>query len=693
MNTRRFTHLGFGFDVDPLVLQALALTHLVGRDLRAAEGLLGRIFVEMLRTAQARFGEELFRAGASLRFRLQPTHALKTRMSEVLDGSQVRTYLVTRNPRVERLIRRSLPKAADPLQVVSSREALLSLLPGVLVILDALETAPKHLAPFHAGLDAQVQRTLVDAGVHRWLEPHERDATLPVKTPLTAPQNPLVQGLAEAFDTARFCRVFERFRASRLRWRTHWDLAFLPAQGLVQATFSVDGEERVLRAQDLKRDIPWAEIPSLGFRDVLGLSAAKAQLQAYLDWLKDPRGESGVRACVLSGPPGTGKTHACLATAGEANVPCIVMGGAEFLSQWYGETERIIRETFASLSQYDSAVLVIDEFEGIAWSRAQSNEWQANHQASIVGELLRSVDRLRMGPGRVLLLATTNQYERLDSALVRSLRLDDRIHLGLPDAAERRAMLADLLAPECAGTDREEAVGLTTGLSCADLVRLVASARKAAMAAGTPFDLVALRGTVFEARRGPAAGSALQDPILRRQVSVHEAGHALVAFLLLGGKVLEHVSIAPSAGGTLGAAYLRLPEDLELVGRAAIRHRIAILLAGRAAETLLFPEEGPSCGIALDLESATALATAAISRWGMDEDFPLLSLEGLPPDLRSRVGDRLLARVQIWLEAAKEHADGLLRYHRADLERLAEALQREETLHRPELLRLLEGSA
>lgn len=693
MGMRRFTHLGFPFEVDPLVLQALALTHLVGRDLRAAEGLLGRIFVELLRTAQARFGEGLSQAGASLRFRLQPTRALRTRMSEALKGAQVTTYLVTRNPRVERLIRRSRPKAADPLQVVSSREALPSLPPGALVILDGLETAPKHLALSQTGLEAQVQRILVDAGVHRWLEPHERDATLPVKAPLTAPQKALAQGVAEAFDTARFSSAFERFRASRLRWRTHWDLAFLQTQGLVQATFHFDREERVLRAQDLKRDIPWAEIPSLRFADVLGLTAAKAQLQGYLDWLKNPRGEPGILACVLSGPPGTGKTHACLATAGEANVPCIVMGGAEFLSQWYGETERIIRETFASLSQYDSAVLVIDEFEGIAWSRAQSNEWEANHQASIVGELLRSVDRLRKGPGRVLLLATTNQYERLDSALVRSMRLDGRIHLGFPDASERRTMLADLLAPECAEADREEAVGLTTGLSCADLVRLVASARKAARAAGAPFDLGTLRRTVFEARRGPAAGSVLQDPILRCHAAVHEAGHALVAFLLLGGKALEHVSIAPSADGVLGAAYLRLPEALELVGRAAIQHRIAILLAGRAAETLLFPEEGPSCGVALDLENATALATAAIGRWGMDETLPLLSLEGLPPDLRPRVGDRLLARVQIWLEAAQEHASALLCDHRADLERLAEALQREETLHRPELLRLLEGSA
>lgn len=693
MGARRFSHFGFAFDIDPVVLQTLALTHLVGRDLRSAEGLLGRVFLGMLRMAQARFGEGLSQAGASLRFCLQPSRALRVRMSEALNGIRVTPHLVTRNPQVERLIRRSLPEAAEPLQVVSSLEVLPSLPPGALVIVDGLESAPKHLALFTSGLDAQVQRTLVDAGVHRWLLPHERDAALPVHTSLSAPQKSLVQGLAEAFDTARFDRVFERFRASRLRWRTHWDLAFLPAQGLMKATFHCDGEERVLRAQDLKRDIPWAEIPSLRFRDVLGLSAAKAQLQAHLDWLKDPQGDPGIRTCVLSGPPGTGKTHACLATAGEANVPCIVMGGAEFLSSWYGETERIIRETFASLRQYDSAVLVIDEFEGIAWSRAQSNEWEANRQASIVGELLRSVDRLRKGPGRVLLLATTNQYQRLDPALVRSMRMDGRIHLGLPDAAERRAMLADLLATECAEADREEAVGLTTGLSCADLVCLVASARKVAKTAGVPFDLGALRVAVFEARRGPAAGSVLQDPILRRHVAVHEAGHALVAFLLLGGKALEHVSIAPSADGVLGAAYLRLPEDLELVGRAAIRHRIAILLAGRAAETILFPEEGPSCGVASDLQNATALAAAAISRWGMDEDFPLMSLEGLPPDLRLRVGDRLLARVQIWLEGAQEHADGLLRDHRADLERLAETLQREETLHRPELLRLLEGTA
>jgi len=693
MSPRHFTHLGFAFEVDPVVLQALALTHLVGRDLRAAEGLLGRVFVELLRTAQARFDEELSQTGRPLRFRLQPGPTLRAHLAEALDSTRVRPHLVTRNTRVERLIRRSLPKSAEPLQVVASREALPCLSQGALVIMDGLGSSPRSLAPFHPGLDAQVQRTLVDAGSYERLEPHFREVTIPVLPSLVMPQKPLAQGLNEACDTARFAMFFERFKASRLRWSTHWEPSFLPAQGVVQVTLHFDGEERVLRAQDLKRDIPWAEIPSLRFRDILGLRTAKAQLQAHLDWLKDPRGEPGIRSCVLYGPPGTGKTHACLATAGEAGVPCIVMGGAEFLSQWYGETERIIRETFTSLRQYDAAVLVIDEFEGIAWSRAQSNEWEAKDQASIIGELLRSLDRLRKGPGRVLLLATTNQYERLDPALVRSMRLDGRILLGLPDAAERREVLASLLGPAFSEADDEEAVGLTTGMSCADLVRLVDSARKDATAAGTVFDLGALRVAVFEARRGPAADASLQDPVLRRHVTVHEAGHTLAAFLLLGAKAIQHVSIAPSVDGVLGAAYLRLPENLELVDRSAIQHQLAILLAGRAAETLLLPEDGPSCGVASDLQNATTLATAAIGRWGMEEAFPLLSLEGLPPDLRARVGDRLVTLVQSWLEAAQEEARRLLSDHRPALERLTEALQREETLHRPEVLRLLEGSS
>lgn len=693
MRRQLFVHLGFPFEVESTVLMALALTHLVGRDLRSAEGLLEGIFVDILYKAQTQFGEGLSQFGASLRFFLRPSRALQAHLVEVLGSARVGTHLVTRDWRMERLIRRALPKASHSLQVAPSRDCLPILPPGTLVVLDCLEGFPESTSFVPDRLDAHVQCRLVDSDAFQLLEPHLRDATIPVHRDLGKSQKSLSQGLAEALETARFSKLFDRLQASRLRWRTHWNLVFNPTQGLIQAVFHFDGEERVLRAMDLKRDIPWAETPNLRFSDVLGVSVAKAQLQDHLNWLKNPRSEPGLRTCILSGPPGTGKTHLCLATAGEANVPCIVMGGAEFISQWYGETERIIRETFASLCQYDAAVLVIDEFEGIAWSRAQSNQWEAQHQASIIGELLRSVDRLRKGRGRVLLLATTNQYERLDAALVRSMRMDGRIHLGLPDAAERRAVLDGILPEDFSEPDRKEAVGLTTGLSCADLFRLVTSARNDAAASGSTFNLSALRVAVFEARQGPAAGSGLQDPVLRGHVAIHEAGHALVAFLLLGGEALDHVSICPSVDGALGAAYLRPPEDLELIGRTAIRNRIAILLAGRAAELLVYPEEGSSCGVSSDLQNATSLASTAISQWGMDEAFPLLSIEGLPSDLRQQMSAELLQQIRAWLDDAQAFATTLLRNHQGGLEQLAEALERDETLHRPELLELLRAMA
>ncbi|MDP2874619.1 MAG: AAA family ATPase [Holophaga sp.] len=693
METKAFSHSGFCFALKGEVLPGLVLTHLVGKDLRTAERLLDGFFLDLMMVAQDRFGDQIQQAPEPFGFMVEGDPKLRQRLKEALREVRSMTYLVTRNPLVEVLIRRLLPSGEDGFQVVDSTEKLRNLPPGGLVLLDALDLSWESPFPFPTGLDHMVVRTLVDAGASQEAEFWLREQFVPIQVHprygFGKHQIVAEKALLEVLELARFSRYFERCRSAHLRWRTHLEVDYVPGTLNVQATLCFDGEDRVLRSADLKRDIPWAQIPDLRFSDVLGLQSAKERLQEYLDWLKDPRGEPGIQACVLFGPPGTGKTHACLATAGEAQVPCIVMGGSEFLNQWYGETERIIRETFSAMQLYDAAVLVIDEFDSIAWRRDQSNEWRAQDQAQVVGELLRSVDKLRKGPGRVLLLATTNQYERLDPALVRSMRMGDHLHLGLPSAEDRRAMLQGLLRDLLETAERNEAVAMTTGLSPADLTELVARARKLAARKSETFSFVHLRAAVFERRHGELEGSVRMDQVTKRRVAFHEAGHALVAFHLLGPDRIEHLSVIPAASGTLGTMFQRRSETVDLMDRRTVEHQMAMLLAGRVAEGFSHPETGPSQGAENDLQEATRLAQFAIGAWGLDPEFPLLSMEALPISLQHELSSQFLGRIQHWIQAAEALARVELTRHREQLKALALRLAEAETLHRPDLIAIL----
>lgn len=693
MERKSYVHAGFCFALGSEVLPALALTYLVGKDLRTAERLLERFFTDVLMRTQERFGTQIQRAPEPFEIQIDGDERLQGRVAEALREVRCTITLVTRNPQVEALVRQVLPLEEDSLQVAASTDQVRNLSPGGLVLLDALDVSPGMPLPMPTGLDHMVVRTLVVAHAARQAEPWLRDQCVPLqmnpKDGMARRQPAAAKALLEAHQQARFSRYFDRCRTAHLRWRTHLEVTHQPGSPKVHATLCFDGEERMLRSRDLTREIPWAQIPEQRFCDVLGLQSVKDRLQEYLDWLRDPHGEPGLRACVLSGVPGTGKTHACLALAGEAQVPCIVVGGSDFLSKWAGESERLIRETFASMQTYDAAVLIIDEFDAIAWRRDQTNEWSAQDQAQIVGELLRAVDKLRKGPGRVVLLATSNQFERIEPALVRSLRMGKRIHLGLPSAEDRRALLNDLLKDLVRETEWDEAVSMTTGMSPADLVELVGNARKQALREGTSLSLAHVRSAIFERRRGETDGGRRLDAETKRRVSFHEAGHAVVAFHLRGPDSIEHLSVIPAASGSLGTTYSHRSEGLELMDRRAIEQRLAVLLAGRVAEAILHPETGPSCGAENDLKGATHLAQLAVGAWGLDPEFPLLAMEALPTAVQHALSTHFLERIQHWICVAEKLAQAELTRHQAQLEALALRLAEAEVLHRPDLLALL----
>lgn len=693
MHPESFIHSGFTFRVEPAVLPALALSHLVGSDLRTAERLLDRFFLDLLMSAQDTFGATIQQSPEPPAFLVKVDKILSTRLQEAFREVTCSIHLVSSDPVVESLVRRLLPSKQVTLHVAETLESLHRLPPGGLVLIDALNHDWSGPIPFLQGLDHLVVRTLVDAKRSQMDDALLQDQVIPVRLHprrgFTRRQSAARRLLEHALETALFSRYFERCQSSHLRWRTHLAMDFHAADPYVKAILCFDGEERVLRAQDLKRDIPWGAIPSIRFQDVLGQDSTKARLQGYLDWLKDPHGQPGLRACVLSGPPGTGKSHACEATAGEAGVPCILMGGSQFLSQWYGESERIIRETFASLQSYDAAVLVIDEFDAIAWARGQSNEWSAAYQSSIVGTMLRSIDLLRKGPGRVLLLATTNQYERIDPAIVRSMRMGDHIHVGLPTATDRQAILDGLLKGLVDDDATAEAVAMTTGLSPADLVQLAERLKQAVLGPSDSLSSAKLTEAMFAFRRGEVDVSRQLTHAAKRRVACHEAGHALLAYHLLGPGAVEHLSLIPTATGNLGAAYLHRSESLNLPDADYIRRRLAVLMGGRVAEALSYPGCGPSCGAENDIKEATSIAQLAVGTWGLDPDFPMVSIDALSPSLQQALAPKLLERIQEWLRAAEARALEELTRHQASLELLIQNLITAETLHRSDILSIL----
>jgi cell division protease FtsH len=371
----------------------------------------------------------------------------------------------------------------------------------------------------------------------------------------------------------------------------------------------------------------------------------------------------------------------------------MVIGGAEFQSMWLGESERIIRETFTSLQGYEAAVFIIDEFDSIAWRRDQSNEWHAESQASIVSELLRGIDRLSKGPGRVLLMATTNQFDRIDPALIRSGRMGDHIYLGLPTTQDRREMLKGLLEQRQLPIDVGEATSLTTGCSPADLARVVEEARKLAAREGADLSLEHLRDSVFGLRRGETNTSLVMDQTTRRRVAVHEAGHAVLAYHLLGRDSLQHVSIIPTASGALGGTFSQSSDQVTILDRPTVECHLAVLLGGRAAEWLDQPETGASNGAEGDLHSATLLVHQAVGSWGLDLEVPTVSLGALPPSLQAIMAPRILGKITQWLQTAETRATAELTLHQSALLQLTERLLQAETLHRPELLAILDACA
>ena len=448
------------------------------------------------------------------------------------------------------------------------------------------------------------------------------------------------------------------------------------------------------------------------FDDVAGVDGAKAELQEIVDFLKDPKahGRLGARipkGVLLMGPTGTGKTLLARAVAGEAGVAFFSINGSEFIEMFVGVGAARVRDLFEQARAHAPAIIFIDELDALGKARgAFSIAGGHDEREQTLNQLLSELDGFDPSVG-VVLLAATNRPEVLDPALLRAGRFDRQVLVDRPDRLGRLAILRVhakkiVLAP---GTDLEQVAGITVGLAGADLANVVneaalAATRLGAMAVGLEHFTLAIERIVagIEKRH-----RLLSEPE-RRLVACHELGHALVALALPGADRVHKVSIIPRGVGALGYTLQRPSEDRHVQRRGELRDRLAVLLAGRAAEQLVFGE--PSTGAADDLAKATDLARDMVLRFGMDaglgpvawtrerpsflaEAPAAVAAEGTGPQTAQRVDDAVRALV----ETALERALAWLQAHRAVLDHGVTLLLEKEALGEEELLALSRGTA
>jgi cell division protease FtsH len=447
------------------------------------------------------------------------------------------------------------------------------------------------------------------------------------------------------------------------------------------------------------------------FDDVAGVDEAKDELKEVVDFLKDPKSYSRLggrmpKGVLLVGPPGTGKTLLAKAVAGEARVPFFSISGSEFVEMFVGVGAARVRDLFAQARARAPAIIFIDELDALGRARGIGPAAGHDEKEQTLNQLLVELDGFDPTTGLVL-LAATNRPEILDPALLRAGRFDRQVLVDRPDKAGRIQILEvhlkkAKLAPD---VDPEQIAALTPGFTGADLANLVneatllATRRKADAVTMADFN-----NAVERIVAGLEKRNRLLNPREREIVAYHEMGHALVAMALPGVDTVHKVSIIPRGVGALGYTIQRPTEDRFLMTREELEDKMAVLLGGRAAESIVFGHL--STGAADDLVRVTDIARAMVTRYGMTERLGNVALDR---DRRSFLTPNELAlapyereysqqtativdeEVRKIVDTAFEQAIGLLYKQREVLERAARRLLEKETLDEKDLADLVAG--
>ena len=439
------------------------------------------------------------------------------------------------------------------------------------------------------------------------------------------------------------------------------------------------------------------------FSDVAGEDEAKENLTEVVNYLHDPSkyqeiGASMPKGILLVGPPGTGKTMLAKAVAGEANVPFFSMSGSEFVEMFVGMGASKVRDLFKQAKEKAPCIVFIDEIDAIGQKRSGGQYGGNDEREQTLNQLLTEMDGFE-GNNGVIILAATNRPESLDPALTRPGRFDRRVPVELPDLKGREAIL-QVHAKKikiAEDVDFNKVARMASGASGAELANIVNEAALRAVRDGRRFATQAdLEESIEVVIAGYQKKNAIMTDEEKKIVAYHEISHALVAAKQTNSAPVQKITIVPRTSGALGYTMQVEEGNHYLMSKAEMENKIATLTGGRAAEEVVF--HSVTTGASNDIEQATKLARAMITRYGMSDDFDMVALETVTNQYLG--GDASLAcsaetqtkidqRVVELVKKQHEKAVNILTENRAKLDELARHLYEKETITGEEFMHIL----
>lgn len=436
------------------------------------------------------------------------------------------------------------------------------------------------------------------------------------------------------------------------------------------------------------------DVKNINFSNVAGLIEEKEELEEIVDFLRNPKkyidlGARIPKGVLLEGPPGTGKTLLAKAVAGEAKVPFFTISGSDFVEMFVGVGASRVRDLFAEAKKNAPCIIFIDEIDSIGKSRDSKYGGGNDEREQTLNALLAEMDGFDSSKG-ILILAATNRPEVLDPALLRPGRFDRRVIVDTPDLQGRLETLKvhskDVKMDET--VNLEEIALATSGAVGSDLANMINEAAINAVKAGRK---AISQADLFEAVEVVIAGKEKKNKILgaeeKKIVAYHEVGHALVTAVEKDAEPVQKITIVPRTMGSLGYVMTVPEEEKYLMSQSELEARLVMLLAGRAAEEIVF--DSVTTGASNDMEKATKIAKSMIAMYGMSDKFGLMSLEQVENQYLGRstslncsekTASQIEEEIKILLKEKYEEAKRILTENRDKLDKIAEYLYEKETI-------------
>jgi cell division protease FtsH len=519
------------------------------------------------------------------------------------------------------------------------------------------------------------------------------------------PDPDLVNRLLASKSPVRFSGVMPQPHSPLLSFLTNWIVPILIFVGLGQF-FSKQMQSRMRNAMAFGKSNARVYVKAQTgktFADVAGQDEAKEALQEIVDFLHDPEryaeiGATLPKGALLVGPPGTGKTLLAQAVAGEANVPFFSISGSEFVEMFVGLGAAKVRDLFKQATEKAPCIVFIDEIDTIGKKRGDGGFTGNDEREQTLNQLLTEMDGFDSRKG-VVLLAATNRPDALDPALLRPGRFDRRIPVELPDLAGRISIL-EVHAKKVRMAEPIDFAAIaraTAGASGADLANIINEAALRAVRMGRKaVQQIDLEESVEVVIAGYQRKNAALSPKERQMVAYHELGHAIVAAKQGHSAPVHKITIVPRTSGALGYTLQIEEADRHLISKEEAFARLVTLTGGRAAEELIF--NTVTTGAANDIEQATGIARAMVTRYGMSDRFGMMALETQTnPYLNgnnvltcsSETAAQVDLEVMKLISKAHETAIAILKDNMEKLHEIATYLLEKETISGEEFLQLL----